>query len=220
MEAAAEVGEGVQLAVVAVEEDAQVEWEEAAAVAVAGLRCREEVIAVARVIAAGEDVPGEAIAAAGATGPPRGPVGWLRIGTRPEETLTGLRSRRRFNLVRKVPGQRFPRLLKEEGVGPARLATKGFPMWVEEGVPVNSREEVKVVPVAGSKAPRAVRSPIECRAVNSREEVKVPPVAGSKVPRAVRFPTECRAVNWARWQGGRWRGARSPVVSGIWAAAI
>ena len=190
----AEVAEGVPTAVV---EAARVEWEEAAVeVATTGLRFRAEAIVVGAAIVEEE----------AADGPHRGPLGgtvqvaWPRIETRPEETLTGLRPPRKFNLVPMAPGELFLRLLKEgveqEGVEPPGPATKGFPMWVEERVLVNSRGEVK-----------ALR------------------VTGSKVPRAVRFLIECRVVNWARWQEARLRGAwRAPVslilVEAIWAAEV
>jgi hypothetical protein len=133
-----------------------------------------------------------------------GAGGMARIETRPEETLTGLRPPRKFNLVRMAPGELFLRLLKEEGAEPPGPGTRGFPMWVEERVLVNLRAEVRAL-------------------VNSRVGVKALRVAGSKVARAVRFLTECRAVNWARWQEVRWRGAwRAPVslilVEAIWAA--
>jgi hypothetical protein len=196
----AEVAEGAQSAVVVVEA-AQVEWAEAAVVvATAGLRCLAEAIVVVVAIAAA----GATAAAVEATGPHRGPAAWLRIGTRPEETSTGLRPLREFKLVRAVQAQLFLRLLKAESAEAAEPATKDFPMWEEEEALVNSRVEVRAV-------------------VNSQGKVKALRVAGFKVPRAVRSPTECGAVNWARWQEARWREARSAPVSrisveGIWAA--
>jgi len=115
----------------------------------------------------------------------------LRTRISPEETLTGLKSPLRFNLVRKAPDQLFLRSLKVESAGPARAATKGFQMLVEELALVNSQEEAKVVAVASFRAPGAAR-----------------------------FPTGCRGASWVRWLGEHWREARFRAVSGISVVAI
>ena len=136
------------------------------------------------------------IAAGAKLGPRRGPAASVRavkLRTRisPEETLTGLKSPLRFNLVPKALDQLFLRSLKVESAGPARAPTKGFQMLVEELALVNSQEEAKVLGVASFRAPGAAR-----------------------------FPTVFRGASWVRWLGEHWREARFRAVSGISVVAI
>jgi hypothetical protein len=78
-----------------------------------------------------------------------------------------------------------------ESAEPARAATKGFQMSVEE-----------------------------LALVNSQEKAKVPAVASFRAPGAVRFPTGCRGASWVRSLGEHLLEARFRAVSGISVVAI
>ena len=181
----AEVVEGARSAVAAEVRAERVEWEEEDAGAdPAGLRCR--------VVAMGVE---EAIAAEARRGTCRGPataqVVWLRTGMSPEETSTDPKPPLRVNPVRKALGPVFLRLLREIGLVPGRVATKGSQMLRTELAAANSLGKVKGLGAASLQAE-------------------------SKAVRVV----SSRAVNWARWREARWRGARSAPVSRILVEAI
>ena len=153
-EAAGAVVEGVPTVAVAVEATvARVEWAEADAGAdTAGLRCREEAIAVEQTIAAAEARPGTC------RDPATAQAVWLRTGMSPEETSTDPKPLPRSNLVRKALGPLSLRLLKEIGLGPVRAATKGFPILRTKLVAANSQEKLKEPGAASLQAKsKAVR---------------------------------------------------------------
>ena len=142
VEAVVEAAEGARSAAVEAEVRAVwVEWEEADAVAdpAAGLRCREEAIAV-----------GEARLGTCRDPAATARVVWLQTRISQAETSTDPKLLPRSNLVRKALGPLCLRLRREIGPGPAREATEGSLMLRTKLAAANSREELKELGAASS----------------------------------------------------------------------